>query len=47
MGLLNAAERLAFRCDLSIVTAKEKVRVARALRDLPLDSGELVEKALD
>jgi hypothetical protein len=45
-GLLNSAEWLAFRCDLSLITAKEKVRVARALKDLPLvsesfSSGEL------
>jgi hypothetical protein len=34
-GLDNCAEWLAWRCDLSITTAREKVRVAHALRHLP------------
>jgi hypothetical protein len=37
-GLENCAEWLAWRCDLSMTTAREKVRVARALKDLPLIS---------
>jgi hypothetical protein len=35
-GSSNCAEWLAWRCDLSIATAREKVRVARALKTLPL-----------
>ena len=35
-GLENCAEWLAWRCDLSMTTAREKVRVARALKELPL-----------
>ncbi len=34
-GLHNCAEWLAWRCDLSMTTAREKVRVAHALKDLP------------
>ncbi|MBT8108314.1 MAG: HNH endonuclease [Gammaproteobacteria bacterium] len=34
-GLENCAEWLAWRCDLSMTTALEKVRVARALKTLP------------
>ena len=34
-GLETCAEWLAWRCDLSITTALEKVRVARALKTLP------------
>jgi len=34
-GLDNGAEWLAWRCDLSLITAKEKVRVAHALKILP------------
>ena len=34
-GLENCAEWLAWRCDLSMTTAREKVRVARSLKDLP------------
>ena len=34
-GLQNCAEWLAWRCDLSMTTAREKVRVAHALRELP------------
>ena len=34
-GLGNCAEWLAWRCDLSLTTAKEKVRVAHALKTLP------------
>ena len=45
-GSNNCAEWLAWRCDLSIATAREKVRVANALKVLPLvtesfASGEL------
>lgn len=35
-GLQNSAEWLAWRCDLSMTTAREKVRVAHALKTLPL-----------
>ena len=34
-GLHNCAEWLAWRCDLSMTTAREKVRVAHALKALP------------
>lgn len=34
-GLSNCAEWLAWRCDLSMSTAREKVRVAHALKTLP------------
>jgi hypothetical protein len=34
-GLDNCAEWLAWRCDLSMTTAREKVRVAHALKHLP------------
>ena len=34
-GLQNCAEWLAWRCDLSMTTALEKVRVAHALKTLP------------
>ena len=34
-GSQNCAEWLAWRCDLSITTAREKVRVAHALKTLP------------
>ena len=34
-GLSNCAEWLAWRCDLSLTTAREKVRVAHALKTLP------------
>ncbi len=37
-GLQNCAEWLAWRCDLSMTTAREKVRVAHALKTLPLIS---------
>jgi hypothetical protein len=45
-GLYNCAEWLAWRCDLSMTTAREKVRVAHALKLLPsisraFASGEL------
>jgi hypothetical protein len=45
-GLDNCAEWLAWRCDLSMTTAREKVRVAHALKVLPMisrsfSSGEL------
>jgi hypothetical protein len=35
-GLDNCAEWLAWRCDLSMTTAREKVRVAHELKHLPL-----------
>jgi hypothetical protein len=38
-GLDNCAEWLAWRCDLSMTTAREKVRVAHALKALPGISG--------
>ena len=34
-GLDNCAEWLAWRCDLSMTTAREKTRVAHALKNLP------------
>ena len=34
-GLQSCAEWLAWRCDLSMTTAREKVRVAHALKELP------------
>ena len=37
-GLENCAEWLAWRCDLNMGTAREKVRVAHALKQLPLIS---------
>jgi hypothetical protein len=37
-GLKNCAEWLAWRCDLSMATAMEKVRAAHALKMLPLTS---------
>jgi len=37
-GLQNCAEWLAWRCDLNMATAREKVRVAHALKHLPLIS---------
>ena len=37
-GLENTATWLAWRCDLSMATAREKVRVAQALKRLPLIS---------
>jgi hypothetical protein len=45
-GSLDCASWLAWRCDLSLTTAREKVRVAHALKNLPLvcsafSSGEL------
>lgn len=45
-GLASTAEWLAWRCDLSLTTAREKVRVAHALKCLPriaaaFASGEL------
>ncbi len=45
-GLESTAAWLAWRCDLSMATAREKVRVAQALKHLPLisaafSSGEL------
>ena len=35
-GSSSCAEWLAWRCDLSLATAREKVRVAHALKKLPL-----------
>ena len=45
-GSLDCANWLAWRCDLSVTTAREKVRVAHALKNLPsvcdaFESGEL------
>lgn len=45
-GLANCAEWLHWRCDLSMSAAREKVRVAHALKTLPIiaaafSSGEL------
>jgi len=45
-GLHSSAEWLAWRCDFSLTTAREKVRVAHALKCLPLisaafETGEL------
>jgi len=37
-GLDNCTEWLAWRCDLAVTTAREKVRVAHALKQLPLIS---------
>jgi len=37
-GLENTAAWLAWRCDLSMATAREKVRVAQSLKHLPLIS---------
>ena len=37
-GLESTAHWLAWRCDLSMTTAREKVRVAQALKSLPLIS---------
>ena len=37
-GLQTCAEWLAWRCDISLTTAREKVRVAHALKVLPLIS---------
>ena len=37
-GLQTCAEWLAWRCDLSMTTAREKVRVGHALKCLPLIS---------
>ncbi len=37
-GLQNCAEWLAWRCDLNVTTAREKVRVAHTLKHLPLIS---------
>ncbi|MGI9223834.1 MAG: DUF222 domain-containing protein, partial [Woeseiaceae bacterium] len=37
-GLDNCTEWLAWRCDLAMTTAREKVRVAHALKHLPLIS---------
>jgi len=37
-GLENTATWLAWRCDLSMATAREKVRVAQALKRLPMIS---------
>ncbi|MCH7982271.1 MAG: DUF222 domain-containing protein, partial [Proteobacteria bacterium] len=35
-GFANCAEWLAWRCDLSMSAAREKVRVAHALKTLPM-----------
>ena len=38
-GMRNCAEWLAWRCDFSMTTSLEKVRVAHALKTLPAISG--------
>ena len=45
-GLDNCAEWLAWRCDLSLITAKEKLRTAHALKSLPAISGAFSEGEL-
>ena len=45
-GLHNTIEWLAWRCDLADGTAREKVRVARALGDLPVVSAHFASGAL-
>ena len=45
-GLDNCAEWLAWRCDLSLITAKEKMRVAHALKVLPAISGAFAQGEL-
>jgi len=45
-GLKNCAEWLAWRCDFSMTTALEKVRVAHALKTLPGISGEFASGEL-
>ncbi|MCH8136800.1 MAG: DUF222 domain-containing protein, partial [Proteobacteria bacterium] len=45
-GLDNCAEWLAWRCDLSLITAKEKMRVAHALKKLPAISSAFAQGEL-
>jgi hypothetical protein len=45
-GSEDCAAWLAWRCDFSLATAREKVRVARALKDLPLVSEHFASGAL-
>ena len=45
-GLESSAEWLAWRCDFSMTTALEKVRVARALKELPFISNRFSEGQL-
>jgi hypothetical protein len=45
-GMQNCAEWLAWRCDFSMTTALEKVRVAHALKSLPLTSQEFASGKL-
>ena len=45
-GLDNGAEWLAWRCDLSLITAKEKIRVAHALKILPAISASFSQGEL-
>ncbi len=45
-GMKNCAEWLAWRCDLSMTTALEKVRVAHALKTLPAVSRSFSSGAL-
>ena len=45
-GLKNCAEWLAWRCDLSMTTALEKVRVAHALKTLPAISAAFADGEL-
>jgi hypothetical protein len=45
-GLRNCAEWLAWRCDLSLSAAREKVRTAQALRSLPAISAAFADGRL-
>jgi len=45
-GLDNGAEWLAWRCDLSLITAKEKLRVAHALKVMPAISASFSQGEL-
>ena len=45
-GLRNCAEWLAWRCGMTMSTAREKVRVAHALRELPVISAAFADGRL-
>ncbi|MDH3988338.1 MAG: HNH endonuclease [Gammaproteobacteria bacterium] len=45
-GLSNCAEWLAWRCDLNMTTAREKVRAAHALKTLPVMSASFASGEL-
>ena len=45
-GLSNCAEWLAWRCDLNMATAREKVRAAHALKTLPVMSASFASGEL-